>query len=87
MSSILNGIRWTEKRLTDEQLLLLEDAEKRSLGCLKCEGINEISNGDFTLGINEDELSIDYEFSGQGVRVGDCIEVQISYCPFCGKKL
>ena len=87
MSSILNGVRWTEKRLTDEQLLLLEDAEKRNLGCLKCDGINKISNRGFTLEINEDELSIDYEFSGQGVRVGDCIEVQISYCPFCGKKL
>ena len=87
MSSILNGVRWTEKRLTDEQLLLLKDAENRNFGCLKCEGMNVISNGDFTLEINEDELSIDYEFSGQGVRVGDCIEVQISYCPFCGKKL
>ena len=39
MSSILNGVRWTEKRLTDEQLLLLEDAEKRNLGCLQCEGL------------------------------------------------
>lgn len=87
MSSILNGVRWTEKRLTDEQLLLLEDAEKRNFGCLKCEGMCAISSSDFTLEINKDELSIDYEFSGQGVRVGDCIEVQISYCPFCGKKL
>ena len=79
MSSILNGVRWTEKRLTDEQLLLLEDAENRNLGCLKCEGISDIDDGKFSIGINRDNLMVYKDFKS--------IRVQITYCPFCGKKL
>lgn len=79
MSSILNGVRWTEKRLTDEQLLLLEDAEKRALGCLKCDGMSIIKEDDLQLKIFNDFLVISSEF--------DAMNVQITYCPFCGKKL
>lgn len=79
MSSILNGVRWTEKRLTDEQLLLLEDAEKRNLGCLKCEGISDIDNGNFSMGITDNHLIVYKDYQ--------TITVQITYCPFCGKKL
>lgn len=79
MSSILNGVRWTEKRLTDEQLLLLEDAENRNLGCLKCEGISDIDDGNFSMGITDNHLIV--------YKKSQAIKVQLSYCPFCGKKL
>ena len=30
---------------------------------------------------------VNFEIEKYGLLHGDCIEVQISYCPFCGKKL
>lgn len=83
MSSILNGVRWTEKRLTDEQLLLLEDAEKRDLGCLKCEGISEIKLEGSILSIKDDKLVIENTYMFEN----EIQSIQASYCPFCGKKL
>lgn len=89
MSSILNGVRWTEKRLTDEQLSLLEDAENRNLGCLKCEGISNITEKDFfhfSMRIEEDKMSVVVDDFETG-ELGEEMTIQITYCPFCGKKL
>ena len=83
MSSILNGVKWTEKRLTDEQLLLLEDAEKRNLGCLKCEGLTEIKITGCEISVQFDKLVIENTYMFEE----NIQKIQISYCPFCGKKL
>lgn len=83
MSSILNGVRWTEKRLTDEQLLLLANAEKRNLGCLKCERGEAIRVEGSCVGIKDDSLEIENTYMFEdNIKI-----IQISYCPFCGKKL
>jgi len=84
--SELNGVKYTrvEMWVTDEEL---SSIRSKNEGCLKCEKSEVIQNGNFTLEINEDELSIDFEIDKYGVRTGGCLEVQISYCPFCGKKL
>lgn len=83
MSSVLNGVRWTEKRLTDEQLSLLEDAEKRNLGCLKCEGVTEIKLEGSILSIKGDKLVVENTYMFEN----EIQSVQASYCLFCGKKL
>ena len=83
MSSILNGVRWTEKRLTDEQLLLLANAEKRNLGCLKCERGEAIHVEGSYISIKNDRLEIENTY----IFDTNVHHIQISYCPFCGKKL
>lgn len=83
MSSILNGLRWTEKRLTDEQLLLLEDAEKRNLGCFKCERGETIHVEGSYVSIKDDTLEIENTY----IFDDNVQYIQITYCPFCGKKL
>lgn len=79
MSSILNGVRWTEMLLTDEELAVVKAMRNKTDGCLKCEGVSDIDNGNFSMGITDNHLIVYRDYQ--------TITVQISYCPFCGSKL
>ena len=48
-------------------------------GCMKCEGIADIDNGNFSMGITDNHLIV--------YKDHQTITVQITYCPFCGKKI
>lgn len=75
----LNGINYTEMLLTDEELAVVGAMRSETSGCLKCEGVSDIDNGNFSMGITDNHLIVYKDYQ--------TITVQISYCPFCGKKL
>lgn len=85
--STLNGVKYTEKFVTDEELKVIEAMRSGNDGCLECEGEKAISHGDFTLGIEEDDLVVNLRIENSNFRHEDALTVQITYCPFCGKKL
>ena len=80
--STLNGVKYTEKFVTDEELAVVKAMRNKTDGCLKCEGVSDIEhkNG-YGFSIRDDVLNV-YEDFGYSL-----FTVQISYCPFCGKKL
>ena len=75
----LNGINYTEMLLTDEELAVVKAMRNKTDGCLKCEGVSDIDNGNFSMGITDNHLIV--------YKDHQTITVQITYCPFCGKKL
>ena len=77
--STLNGVKYTEKFLTNEELRVIEAMRNVNNGCLKCEGVSDIEIEGFLIGVEFDKLLVQKE--------NDHMLVQISYCPFCGKKL
>lgn len=77
--SVLNGVKYTEKFLTTDELRVIEAMRNVNNGCLKCEGISDIETEDFLMAVEFDKLLVQKE--------NDHIHIQISYCPFCGKKL
>lgn len=75
----LNGIKYVSRLITQEEDTLIDKLRNDELGCQYCELEKEIQVEDLTFRISDDVIVIRTEF--------DAANIQISYCPFCPKKL
>lgn len=75
----LNGIKYMYKLLTVEEKDLINKLREKQDGCQYCELEKEIQVEDLTFRISDDVMVIRTEF--------DAANIQISFCPFCGKPL
>ena len=77
--STLNGVNYTQKWVTEEELSAIEELHAKNEGCLKCSGCTLIAEKNFSIIVNDDYMRIRFK--------KEIMKLQISYCPFCGKKL
>ena len=83
--SVLNGVKYThiDKWVTFEEMEELKSIKIGRNGCLKCESKTEVEIEGSELSIKDDNLVIENTYMFEN----NIQNIQISYCPFCGKKL